>query len=105
MSEEKEVSVTARLRADVDTKLREHIRRRGELTKVVLFILRNVDLADIPLLSVSSELEKVAVTTLKIPIAIKAALKKVADRRSSSVNALINSAIWAFDESKLNKKK
>jgi hypothetical protein len=56
-----------------------------------------VDLTTIPLIEISSEIQELNPTTVKLPEAIHKRLKQVALKRNSTMNALLNSAIWAYE--------
>jgi hypothetical protein len=92
-----------RLLLDVDAKLRKRIGRRGELATLIVLILNTIDLRSVPVLEFRSDLEDLAVTTVKLPAALHANLKRIASARQSSMNALMNSAIWAYTEEKSEK--
>jgi hypothetical protein len=81
----------------VDKKLREHISRRGELVTLLVLILKTVDLKNIPLLEISSDVQELAATTVKVPLSLHAKLKQIARQRKISMNALVNSAVWAYE--------
>lgn len=85
-----------RLLSEVDTRLRKHIGRRGELVTLVVLILNTIDLKTVPVLELSSDLQELAATTVKLPAALHANLKRIATLRRSSMNVLMNSAIWAY---------
>jgi hypothetical protein len=87
-----------RLLLDVDARLRKRISRRGELVTLIVLILNAIDLRSVPLLEFSSDLEDLLATTVKLPAALHANLKRIASSRQSSMNALMNSAIWAYTE-------
>jgi hypothetical protein len=87
-----------RLMSQVDARLRRHIARRGELVALIVLILNTIDLKTVPVLELTSDLQELAATTVKLPAALHAKLKQVAMRRQSSMNALINGAIWAYTE-------
>ena len=87
-----------RFKADVDAKIRDLIFRRGELIKLIVLILKTVDLSTVPILEMGDDLEKLATTTLKLPAALHAKLKRIAEKRGSSMNALVNSAVWAYKD-------
>jgi hypothetical protein len=93
-----------RLLLNVDARLRKHIDRRGELVTLIVLILNTIDLRSIPVLELSSDLEDLVVTTVKLPASLHARLKDIASARHSSMNALMNSAIWAFTEEKVEKR-
>lgn len=84
--------------AKVDAKLRDRIYRRGELVELIILILKTVDLKTIPLLEISSDLQALAQTTVQLPGALHAKLKKIAAKRDSSMNILVNSAVWVYTE-------
>jgi hypothetical protein len=92
-----------RLLLDVDARLRKHIGRRGELVTLIVLILNTIDLRSVPLLEFGSDLEDLAATTVKLPAALHANLKRTASARQSSMNALINSAIWAYTKERPEK--
>jgi hypothetical protein len=85
---------------DVDARLRKHIDRRGELVTLIVLVLNTIDLKSVPVLELRSDLEDLVVTTVKLPVALHANLKCVTSMRQSSMNALLNGAIWAYTEEK-----
>ena len=95
---DKPIAFRPRFKAEVDSKLRDHIYRRGELLKLIILILKTVDLTTVPLLEMGSDLQNLASTTVKLPAALHAKLKRIATKRKSSMNALVNSAVWAYTE-------
>ncbi len=97
MTTDKTVLFRPRFLANVDKKLREMIYRRGELVKLIILMIKTVDLTTIPLLEISSEIQGLSATTVKLPEAIHKKLKRAAYKRNSTMNALLNSAIWAYD--------
>jgi hypothetical protein len=92
-----------RLLLDVDARLRKHIDRRGELVTLIVLILNTIDLRSVPLLELGSDLEDLVATTVKLPAALHANLKRIASTRQSSMNALMNSAIWAYTKERPEK--
>jgi hypothetical protein len=92
-----------KLTSDVDSRLRRHLNRRGQLVTLIVLILNTIDLRSVPVLEFSSDLEDLAATTVKLPAALHANLKRIASARQSSMNALMNSAIWAYTEEKSEK--
>jgi hypothetical protein len=92
-----------RLLLDVDARLRKHIDRRGELVTLIVLILNTIDLSSVPVLELGSDLEDLVATTVKLPAALHANLKCIASARQSSMNALMNSAIWAYTEQRSDK--
>jgi hypothetical protein len=96
---EKPIPLRARLEPKVDEKFRQHIRRRGELVKLVVLILKTIDLSTVPLLEITSKLEDMAGTTVKLPATLHGKLKRIADKRKTSMNALLNSALWQYSNS------
>ncbi len=99
MMSEKTVLFRPRFLAEVDTKLRDMVYRRGELVKLIVLMLKTVDLATIPLLEISSEIQDLTATTIKLPEALHKKVKRIADKRHSTMNAVINSAVWAYSDS------
>lgn len=97
MQSKKTIFICPRFLTAVDKKLREHISRRGELVTLLVLILKTVDLKNIPLLEMSSDMQDLAATTVKIPLSLHAKLKQIAGQRKSSMNALVNSAVWAYE--------
>jgi hypothetical protein len=89
-----------RLLLHVDARLRKHIDRRGELVTLIVLVLNTIDLKSVPVLELRSDLEDLVITTVKLPVSLHANLKRVASTRQSSMNALLNSAIWAYTEEK-----
>jgi hypothetical protein len=92
-----------RLLLDVDSRLRKHLGRRGELVTLIVLILNTIDLKSVPVLELKSDLEELVTTTVKLPAALHTNLKRIANARNSSMNALMNSAIWAYTEEKPKK--
>jgi hypothetical protein len=70
---------------------------------LIVLILNTIDLRSVPLLEFGSDLEDLVATTVKLPAALHANLKRIASARQSSMNALMNSAIWAYTEEKSEK--
>jgi hypothetical protein len=97
MTPNRTVLFRPRLLAKVDKKLRDMVYRRGELVTLIVFMIKAVDLTKIPLLEISSELEELSATTVKLPEDTHSRLKQVAHKRNSTMNALLNSAIWAYE--------
>ena len=95
---EKTVVFRPRLKAEVDAKLRDRVYRRGELLKLIILILKTVDLSTIPILEMGDDFKNLANTSVKLPAALHAKLKRIAERRRSSMNALVNSAVWAYKD-------
>ena len=93
---EKTVVLRTRFAAAVDSELRERIYRRGELLQLIILILKTVDLSTVPLLELSSDIQKWAATTVELPSTLHAKLKRIAGKRKSSMNTLVNSAVWAY---------
>jgi hypothetical protein len=89
-----------RLLLGVDARLRKHTGRRGELVTLIILILKTIDLKTVPILELGSRQEEPLATTVRLPAALHAGLKCVASSRQSSMNALMNSAIWAYTEEK-----
>jgi hypothetical protein len=87
-----------KLTSSVDSRLRRHLGRRGQLVTLIVLILNTIDLMTVPVLEFTSDLEDLVATTVKLPAALHANLKRIASARQSSMNALMNSAIWAYTE-------
>jgi hypothetical protein len=84
MTPNKTVLFRARLLSKVDKKLREMVYRRGELVTLIVFMINTVDLTKIPLLEISSEVEQLSATTVKLPAdEASCSQKKQYDERSA----------------------
>ena len=95
---DKTILFRPRFDRSVDAALRGRIYRRGELVKLIVLILKTVDLSTVPLLEMRMDLQMIAATTVKLPAALHAKLKRIAGKRQSSMNVLMNSAVWAYTE-------
>jgi hypothetical protein len=84
--------------SDVDSRLRKHLGRRGQLVTLILLILNEIDLQTVPVLELGSDLEELIATTVKLPPELHGDLKRIASLRGSSMTALMNSAIWSHTE-------
>jgi hypothetical protein len=87
-----------RLTSAVDSRLRRHLSRRGQLATLIVLILNTIDLMTVPVLELGSDFEEPVVTSAKLPAALHADLKRIARLRGSSMSALMNSAIWSYTE-------
>jgi hypothetical protein len=87
-----------KLTVDVDSRFRRQLGRRGELVTLIVLILNTIDLNTVPVRELGSDLEKLVATTVKLPAALHAHLKRIASLRGSSMSALVNSAIWTYME-------
>ena len=85
-----------RLIAEADSQLRDRVSRRGELAKQIVLILTSVDLTTIPLLELTSDIRRLAQTTVELPLDIHRRLKKIAQARKTSMNAIVNSAVVEY---------
>jgi hypothetical protein len=92
-----------KLTSSVDSRLRGHLGRRGQLVTLIVLILNTIDLMTVPVLELGSDLEKLFATTVKLPAALHANLKRIASLRGSSMSALMNSAVWAYTEERSKK--
>jgi hypothetical protein len=92
-----------RLLWDVDAKLRRRLGRRGELVTLVVLILKTIDLKTAPVLELGAEIDELVTTTVKLPAKLHADLKRVASSRHKFMNALMNSAIWAYTRERSKK--
>jgi hypothetical protein len=70
--------------------------RRGELAQLILLILTSVDLTTIPLLELTSDIRRLAQTTVELPLDLHRRLKKIAEARKTSMNAIVNSAVVEY---------
>jgi hypothetical protein len=89
-------TVGLRLMPEVDAEMRNHVRRRGDLAKLIAATLEGVDLAAIPLLQVTFAEEGASETLCKIPAKLYKKAKSTASERGVSTNCLLNSAINAY---------
>jgi RNA polymerase sigma factor (sigma-70 family) len=103
VADRRTVLVGLRLLLDIDARLRKHIGRRGELVTLIVLILNTIDMKTVPVLELRSDLKELVATTVKLPAALHASLKFVASSRQSSMNALVNSAIWVYTEERSKK--
>jgi hypothetical protein len=87
-----------KLTSAVDSRLRRHLGRRGQLVKLIILILNTIDLMTVPILELGTHLEDLIGTTVKLPPALHGDLKRIASLRGSSMTALMNSAIWSYTE-------
>ncbi len=87
---------------EVDARLREPLGRRGKIAALIIVILNTIDLTTVPVLEVDSNRGELA-TTVELPKDLHANLRHVASLRQTSMNALMNSAIWAYTEEKSKK--
>jgi len=101
--EKKTVLYRPRFVKQADMKLREAVYRRGELVELIVLILTTVDLATVPLMEFGADIQKLATTTVQLPSTLHAKLKRMATKRQSSMNHLLNSAVVAYDPPSENK--
>jgi len=73
------------------------------LVRLIVLILNTIDLNTVPVLELGADIEEMVTTTVKLPANIHADLKHVASSRHKSMNALMNSAIWAYIAEKSRK--
>jgi hypothetical protein len=92
-----------KLTSAVDSRLRRHLNRRGHLVTLIVLILNTIDLMTVPALELDPDLEELIATTVKLPAALHADLKRIARLRGTSMSALMNGAIWAYTEEKSKK--
>jgi hypothetical protein len=83
---------------EVDARLRKRLGRRGTLAALIIVILNTIDLTTVPVLEIDSNRGELLATTVKLPKDLHANLRHVASWRQTSMNALMNSAIWAYTE-------
>jgi hypothetical protein len=91
-----------RFSLEVDARLREPLGRRGKIAALIIVILNTIDLTTVPVLEVDSNRGELA-TTVKLPKDLDANLRHVASLRQTSMNPLMNSAIWVYTEEKSKK--
>jgi hypothetical protein len=87
-----------KLTSAVDSRLRRHLGRRGQLVTLIVLILNTIDLTTVLILESRSHLEDLIATTVKLPLSLHGDLKRIASLRGSSMTALMNSAIWSYTE-------
>jgi hypothetical protein len=92
-----------RLPLEVDARLRKRLGRRGKLAALIIVILNTIDLTTVPVLEGDSNRGELLATTVKLHKDLHANLRHVASLRQTSMNALMNSAIWAYTEEKSKK--
>jgi hypothetical protein len=92
-----------KLTSDVNSRLRRHLGRRGQLATLIVLILKSIDLRTVPVRESGPDLEELIATTVKLPATLHAELKRVARLRGSSMGALMNSAIWSYTEERSKK--
>lgn len=94
--------MVVRLTSDLNEWVRSRIRYQGELSELVVEALRNADLERVKLVELKgvsrprySENGALSVrgTTVTLPLGVQEELKKVAESRACSMNALMNSAL------------
>ena len=90
--------VVVRLLPDLDEMLRERIRRKGDLVKLLESALNEVDLGAVPVASLSFGEAGVKPTTVNLSAEEHERIKQCATTRGCSVNALINSAVRSYLE-------
>src|SRR5579863_3171183 len=83
---------------EVDARLREPLGRSGKIAALIIVILNTIDLMTVPVLEVDSNRGELLATTVKLPKDLPANLRLIASLRQTSMNALMNSAIWAYTE-------
>jgi hypothetical protein len=88
---------------EVHARLRKRLGRRGKLAALIIVILNTIDLTTVPVLEVDSNRGELLATTVKLPKDLHANLRHVASLRQTSMNALMNSAIWVYTEEKSKK--
>jgi predicted transcriptional regulator len=87
-----------KLASAVDSRLRTHLGRRGQLVTLIVLILNTIDLMTVPILESRPHVEDLIATTVKLPPALHGDLKRIASLRGSSMTALMNSAVWSYTE-------
>jgi hypothetical protein len=85
-----------RLVEEVDAEMREFVSRRGDLSELILGMVKNVDLESVKIVKVVLCENREATTIFNFPHKDHANLKRIAKKRGCSMNALINSGIKAY---------
>jgi len=98
-------TVPLRLMPEIDADMRNHVRRRGDLAKLITATLEHVPLTTVPLRPVHFAKEGASETLCKVPAKLYAKAKSTASERGCSVNTLMNSAIAAYSKTLSNQKK
>ena len=85
------IKLAVRLNQGVNDALRVLIRYRGDLSKMALQALETVDVARVAL--VRSDEPMVADTTISMPFTLHQKLKQIAEKRRTSMNVVVNTAL------------
>jgi hypothetical protein len=93
---EKTVPLHIRLMPDIDAAFREHIRHRGDVTKLILSMLKEVNLRKTIIPTICFGESGAEMTFCNLPEEKYMKLKRVAVSRGCSVNALLNSGIEEY---------
>lgn len=91
-----DVVVQIRLLARIDTKLRRHVSKKGDVKTHVLAMLEAVDLNKCPVPAMQYGAAGPKSTTVIMPSEIYEWVEKAADARECSINALLNGGIAAY---------
>ena len=90
-SEQHTPKLVVRLTEAINEGIRSVIRYRGELSGTVVEAIHAVDLATVPL--VDLENKKLRLTTVTLPAETHKKLKRLAKKRATSMNVMVNTAI------------
>jgi hypothetical protein len=95
------VKLAIRLNATVNDELRSMIRYRGDLSKLAIEALEQVDLRTAAL--ISDEEPMVPDTTISLPRGLYKKIRAIAKERSASMNILVSTALahWLAGQGKL----
>lgn len=96
--EEAHATIILRLVPEVNSQLRDRIRLRGDLARLLETILREVDLGKVPVAPVSFA-DGGQSTSVKLPLAEHDRVKRCAETRGVSLNSLLNAAIRSYLDS------
>ncbi len=86
-------TVVLRLMPEVDTMLRDRMRRKGDLANLLCSALKEVDLSAVPVAPLSFSEGVAKSTTVKLPCEEYDGVKKWAADRGCSVNAFLNGVL------------
>lgn len=94
--DKKTAAVHLRMLPDVAEGFRDHVRRQGDVTALILTAIQETDLDTIPVPALSFIDKKADHTFFKLPRNLLTRLGKTAAARRCSLNALLNAAIAKY---------
>lgn len=97
-------TVGIRLLPEIDIEMRNFVRRRGDVAKLIVAALESVKMESVSLLQLEFTAEPARGTVCVIPVKLYKQVKAIAFKRGVSANCLMNSAIRAYTK-KLVKQK